>query len=155
LIGREAGEAADGAAGGGAEEGIFGFGLGGRLFGDGRGAGLEPAEEPVVDLEAGVVGERVGQWGGGPGEVGGLAEEVVDSLEFLELFPAAGDVLGRVSAEVILITYADEEGFGGEGIEHVPAVEVMSGGVDEVLFGIVGGAGSGVSGAGVVFVDGA
>jgi hypothetical protein len=38
--------------------------------------------------------------------------------------------LGRVSAEEILVTYTDEEGFAGEGVEEIPAVEVIGGGID-------------------------
>jgi hypothetical protein len=66
LIGRDAREIANGGAGFGAEERVFGFGLGGGFFGDSLHVGTEPAEKPVIDLQAGIVGEGVGERGGGP-----------------------------------------------------------------------------------------
>ena len=72
MIRSNAGKALHDAAGFGAEERFLGFGLGRGFFGYRFGVSPQPAEEEVINLQAGVIGEGMGEGRGGPFELAGL-----------------------------------------------------------------------------------
>ena len=76
-----------------------------------------------------------------PGDAVRVAECLVDGAQFLKFFRSTGEVIRRVSAEGIALAHHDEEGLGSDRVEEIPTVESGGRGGNEVLFGIVGGAG--------------
>ena len=69
------------------------------------------------------------------------AHDFVNLAELLELLPAVADVVRGVRAELVFVADGDQERFGGEGVEQIPAVEAGEAGIEEVLFRVIGGTG--------------
>jgi hypothetical protein len=99
-------------------------------------------------MQPGVVRETVRQRGIRPRQAVRRVEARIHRAKLLKLLPTVADVLGRVSAEEIVIAYGDEQRLWSEGIEQIPAVEAQGAGAREVLFGIVSRAGRIEIGAG-------
>ncbi len=62
----------------------------------------------------------------------------VDLPQFLELLPAAADVVRRVRPIEVLRAHENQQRLGGQRIENVPAIKTQRAASEEVLLGVVG-----------------